>query len=310
MVRLLLACLFLLSSIPTQAQTSVFEKTKSRDILPGEPIGIIIDDNSYQQVSARLLSPRNVRVITARGFKSNTHWYIQMAVPNTITPGFYQLEVTLTSTSGHTRITRRIIRVNPRIFPEERIALTRQLTEVRTANPTQRAQESQNLGDVLSRPNPANWFWPYPFQFPLESIRRTGEYGARRIFVYDDGTQAISVHVGRDYGGRTGTPVMAPGDGRVVFAGFRQVTGWTIVLEHLPGIFTLYYHLDSLSVQLGQIVRQGSMIGALGNTGLSTAAHLHWEVRVGLETVDPEFYLNSPLLDNSFRIFYNPNTLQ
>lgn len=311
MKGLFLALLFLLFSHQVEAQAPVFEKTRIREMLPGEPIGIIIEDNSYQLVSARLMSPRNVRVISARGQKTlDGQWSIQMAIPNTINPGFYQLEITLSNTTGQSRVTRRIIRVHPRAFPEERIPLTRQLTEVRTANPTQRAAESQNLGDVLSRPNPNNWFWPYKFQFPLESIRRTGEYGARRIFIYDDGTRAVSIHVGRDYGGRVGTPVLAPGDGRVVFAGFRQVTGWTIVLEHLPGIFTLYYHLDSLSVQLGQIVRLGETIGALGNTGLSTAAHLHWEVRIGLETVDPEFFLHSPVLDNSFRIFYNPSTLQ
>jgi len=63
--------------------------------------------------------------------------------------------------------------------------------------------------------------------------------------------------------------------------------------------------LDSLVTTIGQVVAQGEKIGELGSTGLATGPHLHWEARVLIDTVDPEFFIQVPLLDNTYRIFYN-----
>ena len=61
-----------------------------------------------------------------------------------------------------------------------------------------------------------------------------------------------------------------------------------MVVEHLPGVFSMYYHLDQLSVSAGQLVEAGQALGTVGATGLATGAHLHWEVRVAGVPVDPE----------------------
>lgn len=67
----------------------------------------------------------------------------------------------------------------------------------------------------------------------------------------------------------------------------RISTGWSVVIEHLPGLYSLYYHLDSLDVHEGQYVNQGEKLGHSG----ATSPHLHWEIRLNMEAVNPEFFL-------------------
>ena len=72
----------------------------------------------------------------------------------------------------------------------------------------------------------------------------------------------------------------------------RISTGWSVVVEHLPGVYSLYYHLDSLAASEGEAVRAGTLIGRSGSTGLSTGPHLHWEFRVNGEAVSPDWFLS------------------
>jgi murein DD-endopeptidase MepM/ murein hydrolase activator NlpD len=132
---------------------------------------------------------------------------------------------------------------------------------------------------------------------PLDSLRYTSFYGDRRTYAYSDGGSAGSIHNGVDLAAPTGTPIHAPGRGRVRMATNRIVTGGTIVIEHLPGVYSLYYHLDSVDVTVGETVETGAVIGTVGSTGLSTGPHLHWELRVAGVAVDPAFVVDDALLD-------------
>ena len=77
----------------------------------------------------------------------------------------------------------------------------------------------------------------------------------------------------------------------------RIVTGNTVILEHLPGLYSLYYHLDKIAVSEGSIVEAGTILGESGSTGLATGPHLHWEIRVSTENADPDVFLSRPVLD-------------
>jgi murein DD-endopeptidase MepM/ murein hydrolase activator NlpD len=94
--------------------------------------------------------------------------------------------------------------------------------------------------------------------------------------------------------------VLACAPGRVVFAGDRIVTGNTIVLEHLPSLFSIYMHLSAISVAEGDLLAAGELLGRVGSTGLSTGPHLHWELRVGPQSVNPEYWLSRPILDKTW----------
>jgi murein DD-endopeptidase MepM/ murein hydrolase activator NlpD len=102
-----------------------------------------------------------------------------------------------------------------------------------------------------------------------------------------------------DIGVPTGTEVHASAAGKVALARYRIVTGNTVVLEHLPGVFSLYYHMDSIAVSEGSVVQAGGVLGESGSTGLATGPHLHWEIRVSTENTDPDFFLSRPVLDKN-----------
>jgi murein DD-endopeptidase MepM/ murein hydrolase activator NlpD len=83
----------------------------------------------------------------------------------------------------------------------------------------------------------------------------------------------------------------------VVLARPRIVTGNSVVIEHLPGVYSLYYHLDTIAVSEGEMVQTASLLGTSGSTGLATGPHLHWEIRVSGENTDPDALVARPILD-------------
>jgi murein DD-endopeptidase MepM/ murein hydrolase activator NlpD len=95
-------------------------------------------------------------------------------------------------------------------------------------------------------------------------------------------------HNGADIKAASGTPVVASNSGRVVLSeNLPFLRGNCIVIDHGCNIFSIYMHLSKRNVNVGDTVSKGERIGAVGATGFVTGAHLHWEVRVGWEPVDP-----------------------
>lgn len=87
-------------------------------------------------------------------------------------------------------------------------------------------------------------------------------------------------HGGVDIAAERGTPVKAANSGKVLFAEKIALTGNTICIEHGLGLKTWYYHMDSLEVKAGDMVKKGQVIGTVGTTGFSTGPHLHWAASV------------------------------
>jgi murein DD-endopeptidase MepM/ murein hydrolase activator NlpD len=187
--------------------------------------------------------------------------------------------------------------VTERKFFSERIPLTADLTTMATVPDTQKKEESRILAEVLSTAHLDALYEKGELVVPLPIGRRTSGFGDRRVYDYSDGTRGYSVHLGVDIASPTGTPVPASGRGRVVFADSRIMTGNTVVIEHLPGLFTLYYHMSSLAVRVGDMVEKGQVIGEIGMTGFATGPHLHWELQCAGVAVDPDAVSRRPLLD-------------
>lgn len=101
-----------------------------------------------------------------------------------------------------------------------------------------------------------------------------------------------SFHSGMDIGKPIGDPVEAAIDGCVKEAGYNEFGyGNLVILEHQNGIQTYYAHLDSINVVEGQTINKGQIIGTVGNTGISTGPHLHFELRVDGEPINPVEYI-------------------
>lgn len=120
---------------------------------------------------------------------------------------------------------------------------------------------------------------------PVAGARISSPYGMRIHPVLG----GWRMHTGIDYAAPTGTPVAAPADGVVEYRGYRGGYGNTVVLRHNDYMETLYAHLSGFSplAELGTAVRAGEVIGYVGSTGRSTGPHLHYEVRLGGQHVNP-----------------------
>jgi murein DD-endopeptidase MepM/ murein hydrolase activator NlpD len=101
----------------------------------------------------------------------------------------------------------------------------------------------------------------------------TGVFGSQRILA---GTPAAP-HAGLDFGAATGTPVVAPADGIVRLAsGPFTLEGNLVMVDHGMGLVSAFLHLSRIDVKVGDVVKQGQRLGAVGGTGRATGPHLHW----------------------------------
>lgn len=206
-------------------------------------------------------------------------------------PAVYTLEYTVILENGRQIRKTRSLPVSAPQWPTETIRLDERNTGIRTDQSEERRAQIDKLNAILFSAQEDAPRFTGPYQKPVDSERITSGFGDRREFVYSGGGSDISAHYGLDFGVPTGTPVRAAGSGRVVMAENRISTGWSVVLEHLPGLYSLYYHLDELLCAAGDTVTAGSIIGKSGATGLATGPHLHWEFRLNGEAVSPDFFL-------------------
>ena len=123
-----------------------------------------------------------------------------------------------------------------------------------------------------------------PFAIPVRgSYRFTSGFGRRWG----------RMHKGADFAGAKGTPIHTTADGTVVFAGKKSGYGNVVYVRHDFGIETRYAHMSKIHVSQGQRVSRGDRIGDMGNTGRSTGTHLHYEVRIDGEAVNPMTYIEA-----------------
>ncbi|MDR3174746.1 MAG: M23 family metallopeptidase [Treponema sp.] len=219
-------------------------------------------------------------------------WAAILGVPSTAAAGPALLRVE----EGGSLLGELALEITERSFITEEIPLNQANTDIRTQEDLQKTREAELLWAILNRSG-TDVYSLDPFIPPLSSTRRTSFFGDRRVFIYTNGSRDRSIHGGVDYGVPTGTPVWACAGGKVLLARSRIVTGNSVVIEHLPGVYSLYYHLNSIAVSEGQILKAGETLGQSGSTGLSTGPHLHWEIRVAGENTDPDAFVGAPVID-------------
>jgi len=108
----------------------------------------------------------------------------------------------------------------------------------------------------------------------------------------DPFTKERSFHPGIDITAPKGTKVVATADGLVVYAGRKLNYGRVVSIEHKFGMSTRYGHLDRFNVKAGQRVKKGDIIGYVGTTGRTTGAHLHYEVRLRNQSLNPQRFFH------------------
>lgn len=269
--------------------------------LPGEVIQISVKGAVFDNVSVSLANEQNKAVSRAQGFiwstvKQHRINIALLGVPLTSLPGKYTLILQAEEGSARWDM-EKTITVRNHVYPERVIKLNNQMDTVYNSNAVRKKREARELWTVLENFDPKALFFAGAFIQPVEKGIITSNFGERRLYRQLNGTETPSIHNGQDLQNESGAPILAAGRGRVVLAAERFLTGNTVVIEHLPGIFTMYCHLKAMSVGVGELVARGAEIGIMGKTGFATGEHLHWEMRVGGTAVLPSQFINRPLLD-------------
>ena len=122
-----------------------------------------------------------------------------------------------------------------------------------------------------------------PFIIPVKNYTVTSDFGYRIHPIY--GNQRF--HSGTDLGVDYGEPVVASNYGLVVYSGWYSGFGYTVILSHAEGVYTLYGHNSELKVDKGELVKQGQLIALAGSTGNSTGPHCHFSMWIDNELVNP-----------------------
>ncbi len=198
-------------------------------------------------------------------------------------PGLYPINLTATRLDGSTVTATTNVTISAGPYGQENIQVDDSRGELLNADLI--AQEREKLLGIWSQVS-LQPRWEGPFRYPVDpaSLRLTSDFGTRRSY---NGSEVSSFHAGTDFGGGIGLPIYAPAAGIVSLAEPLTVRGNAVLLDHGLGLFSGYWHLSQIAVEPGQELQPGDLIGYLGNTGLVTGPHLHWEMRLQGIAVEP-----------------------
>jgi murein DD-endopeptidase MepM/ murein hydrolase activator NlpD len=130
----------------------------------------------------------------------------------------------------------------------------------------------------------ARQYWEGTFMPPVPGVE-IAAFGKKRVH---NGNEPAGFHNGIDLRAAAGTPVSAANAGIIIFATPFKAHGRTILINHGQGVMTVYLHMQSFAVKPGQLVTKGQIIGRVGSSGVSTGAHIHWQVFLHGVPVDPK----------------------
>lgn len=195
----------------------------------------------------------------------------------------HDFTVTVVDEAGNRGYFTRELHFVKRSFPRERIKLPESKIPLLDRELLRREKEIINkVVEVIDE----DIFWEGAFYRPVDG-EITSPFGALRVF---NGGLFYDQHRGVDYHGEIGTAIRATNTGYVALAEELKVRGGTVIINHGIGVMSLYYHLDRIKVQRGDKVDKGQVIGTVGDTGLTTAPHLHFEMRIRNVAVDPSHF--------------------
>lgn len=150
--------------------------------------------------------------------------------------------------------------------------------------------ELEQLADAMSRMEfLERSLLAIPSGKPTATPMLSSSYGYRR----DPFNNHAAFHAGLDFPGRYGQPISAAAAGRISFVGQRQGYGNVVEITHGNGLMTRYAHLSGFAAKVGQNIARGDMIGRMGSTGRSTGTHLHFEVRLNDQPINPRRFLDA-----------------
>ena len=175
-------------------------------------------------------------------------------------------------------------------FEKEIIKVNNSKVSLSQKNKQRSSKEYKEAIKVYNTVTPTN-YWYKDFIYPIHS-KITSAFGTKRV--YNDTIK--SYHTGIDFKAKMNTDVYASNNGVVKVSSNRFYAGNSIIIDHGQGIYTCYFHLNKMFVDIGDFVQQGDLIGLSGNTGRTTGPHLHFATFVNGTQINPMNLLS--LLNN------------
>jgi murein DD-endopeptidase MepM/ murein hydrolase activator NlpD len=182
--------------------------------------------------------------------------------------------------------------IHKRDFAVQRLTLPPGMVDLDPETERRAVAEGERLSTLYRMVTPER-LWRGPFTRPVAGTGSPTGFGARRII----NGKPRAPHGGADYAAPTGTPVVAANSGRVALVGDYFFPGRLVVVDHGLGVYTLYFHLDTVAVAAGDVVDQGQIVGTVGATGRATGPHLHFGALVGGARIDPAALMKLDLKD-------------
>ena len=220
--------------------------------------------------------------------KHKNHWYAVVGLSLTTTPGKKSIRVK-TKGAYHTLY----FVVNDKKYESQYLTIK----DKRKVNPYAKdmdpiIKEKKIITAVLrSWSNKTDV--PLKFILPVEG-RFSSPFGLKRFF----NNQPRKSHTGLDIAAIEGTPILAPAAGKIANTGDYFFNGNTVFIDHGQGLITMYCHMSSIDVKVGQHVITGERIGRVGQTGRVTGPHLHWGVSLNNVRVEPKLLLPQALQED------------
>jgi murein DD-endopeptidase MepM/ murein hydrolase activator NlpD len=221
-------------------------------------------------------------------FNAETGQYISLQGVHALQePGLVEFSLTATDHAGNTKTFSQSVLVEPGNFDEDPALKV----DPSTIDPSVTGPENELVATLVSNITSTK-YWEGVFISPAYYQEYNSLFGTRRRY-NDDPT--IYFHTGVDFAGGMTLPINAPAPGRVVFAGPLTVRGNAVFIDHGWGVFSGFFHQDTIIVEVGDFVEAGQQIGTVGNTGrvngagdyVGAGAHLHWELWVNGIQVNP-----------------------
>ena len=207
-------------------------------------------------------------------------------------PGNHVWRVGVVEPGREPRSAQGIVRILRRDFHVERLTVPNTMVDLDPETERRAVAEGKQLATLYRTITPER-IWRGKFTAPVGTTKAGTGFGARRII----NGQPRSPHSGNDYSAPKGTPVIAVNAGKVALVGEFFFPGRLVILDHGIGLYTAYFHLDTIAVAEGERVERGQTLGTVGATGRATGPHLHFGAQVAGARIDPTTLLGLSLID-------------
>ena len=260
---------------------SLFALSDQEHITPDHPLqhsipgGVVILDAGDQEQRPQATF-RGKPVMLLPPNENRDQWKAVIGIPLSAKPGDHQA---LINGKTHTFT----IKSHP--YKEQRLTVKRKHVNLSDeALKRVRAEKKDMLAAFRNFEQTETW---QPMAWPLKGIL-TSPFGLQRYF----NGQKRNPHSGLDIAANTGTPIVAPSDGKVTLTGDFYFNGNTVFMDHGEGLISMFCHMDSIEVKEGDVLTAGDRLGTVGATGRVTGPHLHWTVSLNDARINPLLILS------------------